>query len=140
MPINLRRSFQLGAAAAAFGLLFLLTFGLPGNAGETTDSMQSSEIEKQIIGKKLDWKSLDGSLDVYGQITFSRDGKVVMTTNLPGLPADEGQWWFDQNRICTRWAAARDGEAKCYHVMQQGGGRFTTTGGNLFELGADPMV
>jgi hypothetical protein len=140
MPIPFRKVFQIGAAASAFGLLFLLAFGLPGRAADNAGTMPVPEIEKQVIGKKLGWKSLDGSLDVFGQITFTQDGKVVMTTNLPGLAADVGKWWFDNNQICTRWENARDGEAKCYHLIDQGSGRFMTTGGNLFELGDDPMV
>jgi hypothetical protein len=138
MPHLFRRVLQFGAAIGAFGLLFLLAFGAPGRASD--GMMPTNEIERQVIGKTLAWKSLDGSLNVFGQITFGRDGKVIMTTNIPGLPADEGKWWFDENQLCTRWANARDGEAKCYRLIDQGSGRFMTTGGNLFETGGGPMV
>ncbi len=124
MPQGFRRIVQLGLAGGAFALLFWLAFAMPSRAGETAGVMPSAAIEQQVIGKRLDWKSLDGSLSIFGEITFFKDGKVVMSTNLPGLPADEGKWWFDQDRLCTRWAAARDGEAKCYHLIDQGAGRF----------------
>ncbi len=144
MARHLRQYIQFAIAAAAFVLLFLLAFGVPGRANDTDAAMNgamlSSQIQRAVIGKKLDWKSLDGSLGVFGKIVFEKDGRVEMTTNLPGLPSDEGKWWFDDNRICTRWSAARDGEAKCYRLIDQGSGRFLTTGGNLFELGGDPMV
>jgi hypothetical protein len=140
LPMRLARILQIGAAAGAFGLLFMLAFGMPSRAESGSSMMPVGEIERQLIGKRLDWKSLDGSLDVYGQITFHKDGRVVMSTNLPGLAADEGRWWFDANQLCTRWAEAREGEAKCYNLIDQGGGRYMTTGGNLFEIGGDPMV
>jgi hypothetical protein len=138
MP-RLRLLIQFLGAALAFGLLFLLALA-PGQAEQSRSSMSSGDINRLVIGKQLDWKSLDGSLNVFGSIIFRSDGKVVMTTNLPGLAKDEGQWWFDQDRLCTRWSAARDGEAKCYHLIDQGAGRFLSTGGNLFEVGGDPMV
>jgi hypothetical protein len=140
MTLNLRRIVTITGAAAAFGLLFLVAFGMPGRAEDDPGKMRSTDIETQLVGRKLAWKSLDGSLDVFGEITFMKDGRVVMTTNLPGLPADEGKWWFDKDQICTRWGQAREGEEKCYHLIDQGSGRFLTTGGNLFEIGGDPIV
>jgi hypothetical protein len=140
MRMRIGRVLQIGAATGAFGLLFLLAFGLPGKAESEPAAMASADIERRIVGRILDWKSVDGSLDVYGRITFKADGTVKMSTNLPGLPADQGRWWFDEDRLCTQWAAAREGEAKCYRLIDQGGGRFLSTGGNLFMLGGDPMV
>jgi hypothetical protein len=140
MSGQLRRVFQIGIAVLAFTLLFLLAFGLPGRAMDANGTMPFTAITTQVIGKKLLWRSLDGSLGAYGEIIFTSDGKVAMTTNIPGLETDEGNWWFDENQLCTRWSAARSGEAKCYHLIDQGSGRFMTTGGNLFETSADPLV
>jgi hypothetical protein len=140
MPDQLRRIFQIGIAVSAFTLLFLLAFGLPGRALDANGTMPVTEITTQVIGRKLIWRSLDGSLGVHGEILFTADGKVAMTTNIPGLETDQGNWWFDEDQLCTRWSSARDGEAKCYRLIDQGAGRYMTTGGNLFEKGGDPLV
>ncbi len=88
MP-RLRSLLQLIGAALAFGLLFLLALA-PGQAETARNAMSSGDINRLLIGKTLDWKSLDGSLSIHGRIVFRSDGKVVMTTNLPGLEKDEG--------------------------------------------------
>ena len=113
---------------------------LPATAAEQQGMLSSRDISEKIVGQKMDWRSLEGNLSAFGEILFQKDGRVEMTTNLPGLPSDIGAWWLDDNQICTRWGEARDGEAKCYRLIDQGSGKFLTTGGNLFEIGQDPMV
>jgi hypothetical protein len=124
---------------AAFGLLFWLVMG-GAQAAENQGSMNQDQIKQALVGKPIEWKSLDGSLGVYGRIIFKNGGDVVMTTNIPGLEKDQGRWWMTEDLLCTRWSSARDGADKCYRVIDQGAGRYLTTGGNQFEIVGDPMV
>jgi hypothetical protein len=129
------RVCRVSALACLFG-------ALPGSAllaGEATARLSAEEIRAKIVGQVLVWSSLEGQLSVSGQIVFDPSGKVVMTTNLPGLPEDIGAWWLDDDRICTRWEQARDGAAKCYRLTEESAGRFISTGGNMFEIGG-PMA
>jgi hypothetical protein len=138
---SLGRSYLVPAALllAAFGLLFWLVMG-GAEAAEEPGTMTPDQIKQALVDKPIEWKSLDGSLGVNGRIIFKDSGEVVMTTNIPGLPQDQGRWWMSEDSLCTRWSAARDGADKCYKLIDQGAGRYITTGGNQFEIVGDPMV
>jgi len=94
-------------------------------------SLSTDAIVNKLIGQPLLWKADDGPQR--GEIFFAPDGRVEMTTTMPGLPRDIGSWRFSNGQLCTRWAQARGGSEKCYEVVETAPGEYRTDGGNTFE-------
>ena len=95
-------------------------------------SLERGDIVDRLIGQPIQWS--DFGSEIRGELYLAPDGSAEIRMALPLPSADVGTWRVEGSRLCTRWQVARGGIEKCYAIDEIGPGRFTTTGGNLFEI------
>jgi hypothetical protein len=102
---------------------------LPGFA--LAADLAARDIRDRLVGQTIRWWAEDSFLS--GDLVLAEDGRAELTVRAPES-RDHGTWWLADGRLCTRWAAERDGAEKCYALRPLSDRRFVTTGGNVFEL------
>lgn len=124
MAGNLRRI----AFAAGFSLAGL-TVALSGAAATDLDG---PAIESELIGRTIVWWEEGGWHK--GHLLLSPDGTAEISVDDPEPAGDTGRWVIRGADLCTVWGDLRGGREKCYSVRRGTGGRFVTSGGNVFEI------
>ena len=94
--------------------------------------LTAQEIRAELVGQTIAWWEPGGWHA--GDLTLRPDGRARITVETPQAVMEIGRWSIEGNRICTQWNSLRSGSAKCYSVTRVSGGRFLTSGGNVFEL------
>ena len=96
------------------------------------DELSSAEIRAELVGRSIGWWEQGGWLQ--GHLMFSPDGSAEISVDEPEATGDHGRWSIKGDALCTQWGELRTGAEKCYTIERGAGGRFVTSGGNIFEI------
>jgi hypothetical protein len=118
----------IAAGAIVLGAAFLASVPV----SRADDDMSSAEIESELVGRQIIWWEDGGWLT--GRLTLGPNGAAEISVEHPAPQADRGRWVLRDGELCTEWANMRSGTEKCYRVRRAEQGRFTTSGGNVFEI------
>jgi hypothetical protein len=94
--------------------------------------LSADQIAAEIVDHSIVWWETDGWHR--GGLRLDGDGTAEVTVDAPVVAGDLGRWWIEGDRLCTSWGALRAATAKCYTVRRGDGGRYITSGGNVFEI------
>lgn len=119
------------APVALFAATALVALAAGGAA--RASELGAEDIRHLLIGPTLHWWAED--TEFQGEVVFDPSGRAAIASDNPST-LDEGQWRFAGDELCTTWRHARGGVEKCYRVRRVAASRFTTTGGNVFEIQA----
>jgi hypothetical protein len=110
--------------------IFTVAFLSCSSAGAA--ELDGSQLRGTLVGQTIQWWEANGWYA--GHLILLPDGRAEISVSSPTTRSDAGYWRIEGNRICTIWSAMRSGQSKCYSVNQISPNRFTTSGGNVFEL------
>jgi hypothetical protein len=94
--------------------------------------MTTKEIEQELIGRQIVWWQDGGWF--HGQLFLGEGGLAEISVGGPAPTSDLGKWLIRGGEMCTAWGKLRERTQKCYTVQRAAPGRFTTSGGNVFEI------
>ena len=63
------------------------------------------------------------SLRFTGTVILRTDQSA--TLNIPALGEDTGSWWIEDNKLCSKWAKALNGDASCAYIDKLPDGNFS---------------
>lgn len=101
-------------------------------SGSVAADLDGPAIESELIGRSIVWWEEGGWHK--GHLLLSPDGRAEITIDDPEPSGDTGRWAIRGGDLCTVWGDLRSGREKCYSVRRDAGGRFVTSGGNVFEI------
>ncbi len=62
-----------------------------------------------------------------GVMKYRANGSV--STELTFGFSDQGEWWLEENQICTKWQRMRSGRTACFFIYRAEGENFRTSTG-----------
>jgi hypothetical protein len=94
--------------------------------------MTTDEIRHELVGRQIVWWQDGGWFQ--GQLFLGEGGSAEISVEGPAPASDLGKWRISGGQMCTTWGKLRERSLKCYTVQRAAPGRFTTSGGNVFEI------
>lgn len=94
--------------------------------------LTTDEIRQELVGRQIVWWQDGGWFQ--GQMFLDEGGLAEISVEGPAPASDLGKWLIKGGEMCTAWGKLRDKSQKCYTVQRAAPGRFTTSGGNVFEI------
>jgi hypothetical protein len=98
----------------------------------SAEELTQAEIRDELVGRQIVWWQSDGWQS--GHLTLGPNGAAELSVDRPGHQVDTGRWTVRGEELCTEWTTLRSGTEKCYRIERSAGGRFLTSGGNVFEI------
>lgn len=128
----MRREIRVAMRAFAKALAAVIATVSTPICVASAEELSEAAIRDELVGRQIVWWQSDGWQS--GHLTLGANGAAELSVDRPGHRIDSGRWAVRGEELCTQWTTLRSGAEKCYRIERAAGGRFITSGGNIFEI------